>query len=319
MERNLEPSQVAYNLFFHRDRYFDTRLEACFSIEGILAMQTTTLAQIDAAYDKVGAYNQDAVNGFSEQMIYTMLDLVQPTAQTKILDAMAGNGNLTLRLHTYCQQRGIALPEVTMLELSRVQCDFAQVQLAGTPTQVICGDVLTMQDVESAAVLPDATFDRVMIKSGSHEIPLEQQLTLYRSILRVLKPGGLFVNLGFVFDDVEERDQFREITRLKDRLAGLQSAADNRHILTRSELYGRLEQAGFADVRCGRQMPYTIRTIVGVQTYFPQHEWDYAHGELQAQQAKSFALRRKGRIQFYGDTSVMICPGEITVARRPLV
>ncbi len=40
---------------------------------------------------------------------------------------------------------------------------------------------------------------------------LVQQLDLYNNIFRVLKPGGMFINLGFLFDDVEERDQFREL------------------------------------------------------------------------------------------------------------
>jgi hypothetical protein len=42
------------------------------------------------------------------------------------------------------------------------------------------------------------------------------------------------------------------------------------------------------------------------------------HAEFQAQQAKALHLRRKGRIHFQGDSSTMILPGEITLARRPL-
>jgi hypothetical protein len=125
------------------------------------------------------------------------------------------------------------------------------------------------------------------------------------------------VNLGFLFDDATERDEFRVITRFKDSQAGLESAAQKRHFLTRSELYTRLQEAGFVDIHCRMNLQYTIRTLVGVQAYFPQPEWDRMHAELQAQQAKALTLRRKGRIQFYGDTSVMLCPGEITVARRP--
>jgi len=126
----------------------------------------------------------------------------------------------------------------------------------------------------------------------------------------------MFINLGFLFDDIEERNQFQELTRFKDSLAGLQSAVHNRHFLTRDELYTRLQQAGFVDVRCGRHVSYTIRTLVGIQAYFPQHEWEHAYAEMQAQQAKAMILRRAGRISFHGDSSVMICPGEITVARR---
>jgi hypothetical protein len=85
----------------------------------------------------------------------------------------------------------------------------------------------------------------------------------------------------------------------------------------RKDRYTRLQQAGFAEIRCGMHVPYTIRTLVGVQAYFPEHAWDWVHAELQAQQAKARVLRRRGRIHFHGDSSTMICPGEITVAHRP--
>lgn len=280
-------------------------------------MHVVEAPEMEAAYDKVGVYNQDAVNGFSEQTLQAMLDLVDPGTAQSILDAMAGNGNLTLRLYDYCERRGIVPPDVVLLELSRVQCELARRQLAETPARVIWGDILTMADYEHGTFVTAGTFDRVMLKSGSHEIPLAKQLDLYSSIFRVLKPGGLFINLGFLFDDVEERDQFRELTRFKDSLAGLESAVHNRHFLTREELYSRLQQAGFVDIRCGMHVSYTIRMQVAVQAYFPEQRWEYAHAELQAQQAKALLLRRRGRIHFHGDTSVMLCPGEITVARRP--
>ncbi len=272
---------------------------------------------IETAYDRVGAYDQDAINGFSDDVLDALLGFVEPGSATHILDAMAGNGNLTRRLYAYCQRRDLPLPPVTVLELSHVQCDFAKQSLANTPAQVVWGDILTLEDYTRGTVLPRASFDRVMLKSGTHEIPLERQGALYRNILQMLQPGGLFVNLGFVFDDVEERDQFRELTRFKDTLAGLESAAHNRHFLTRTEFYSRLREAGFVDIRCGRYVQYTIRTLVGIQAYFPAHTWDYAHAEMQAQQAKAMVLRRRGRIQFQGDTSVMLCPGEITLASRP--
>ena len=141
---------------------------------------------------------------------------------------------------------------------------------------------------------------------------------MYQSILRVLKPQGLFVNLGFLFDDAEERDQFREIARCQDSLAGMHSAVDNRHFLTRAELYTRLEQAGFVDIRCGLQVHYTIRSRVVTDAYFSGHHQDAMHAEFQAQQAKALHLRRNGRIRFQGDSSTMILPGEVTLARRPL-
>jgi len=274
--------------------------------------------EIATAYDTVGVYDQDAINGFSEHILNTLLDIVNPGQVSHILDAIAGNGNLTQRLYDYCERRGLFPPDVTMLEFSRVQCELAQAQLAETPAQVVWGDILTMEDYAHNAALPDRLFDRVMLKSGNHEIPLHQQLALYTSIFRVLKPRGLFVNLGFLFDDVAERDQFRDIARCKDSLAGMHSAVDNRHFLTRDELYTRLQQAGFVDIRCGMHVHYTIRSRVVTDAYFPAHTSEQMHAEFQAQQAKALHLRRNGRIHFQGESSTMILPGEITMARRPL-
>jgi SAM-dependent methyltransferase len=181
-------------------------------------MNVAALSEIATAYDQVGVYDQDAVNGFSEQTLTTMLDIVNPGQASNILDAMAGNGNLTLRLYDYCERRGLFPPDVVVLEFSHVQCEFAKAQLADAPAKVVWGDILTMEDLEIEAPVPKDFFDRVMIKSGNHEIPLAQQLDLYKQVFQVLKPGGMFINLGFLFDDVEERDQFREFARCKDSL-----------------------------------------------------------------------------------------------------
>ena len=275
-------------------------------------------AAVATAYDTVGVYDQDAINGFSDAILTTLLDLVNPGSVSHILDAMAGNGNLTARLYDYCERRELFPPDVTMLEFSRVQCELATAQLADTPTKVVWGDILTMEDYDTKAILPDRTFDRVILKSGNHEIPLHQQRDLYQSVFRVLKPLGLFVNLGFLFDDVTERDQFRDIARCKDSLAGMQSAVDNRHFLTRDELYTRLQQAGFVDIRCGLPVHYTIHSQIVTDAYFSGHQRDDMHAAFQAQQAKAMHLRRNGRIHFQGDSSTMILPGEITLARRPL-
>ncbi len=39
-------------------------------------MNVAELSHVETAYDKVGLYDQDAINGFSEQMLHAMLDLV---------------------------------------------------------------------------------------------------------------------------------------------------------------------------------------------------------------------------------------------------
>ena len=100
-------------------------------------MHAVALPEIATAYDTVGVYDQDAINGFSDAILNTLVDIVNPGHVSRILDAMGGNGNLTARLYDYCERRGLFPPDVTMLEFSRVQCELAQVQLAETPTKVV--------------------------------------------------------------------------------------------------------------------------------------------------------------------------------------
>ncbi len=235
-------------------------------------MNVLSVPESATDYDRIDQYNQDKINGFSEEMLDRMIDLVNPLQADRILDAMAGNGNLTLRLHNYCKRHGMVMPDVDLLEFSKVQCASARKQLEDLPVKVIWGDILTMEAYESGQTLPDDSFDRVMIKSGNHEIPLEKQTDLYNSIFHVLKPGGLIVNLGLLFDDIEERDQFQELTRFKDHMVGMRSARQNRHLLTRDELYSRLRQIGFVDVQCGMHFHYSIHSLLAVQEYFPENE-----------------------------------------------
>jgi hypothetical protein len=97
----------------------------------------------------------------------------------------------------------------------------------------------------------------------------------------------------------------------------MQQAVQNRHFLTHDELYTRLYQAGFMDVHCGKPCHYVIRSTVVMQAYLPADIREKAHADLQACQAQALLLRRRGRIHFHDDSSTMICPGEITLARRP--
>src|SRR5919198_3549925 len=120
------------------------------------ALNRTAMAlpHLATAYDTVGVHDQDAINGFSDDLLTSLLDIVNPGQASHILDAMAGNGNLTARLYDYCDWRGLVSPDVTMLEFSRVQCELATAQLAATPTNVVWGNILTMEDYAHNTIVP---------------------------------------------------------------------------------------------------------------------------------------------------------------------
>jgi SAM-dependent methyltransferase len=270
-----------------------------------------------AAYDVVGRYQQDEINGFTPALIDRMLDAAKLAGVESVLDAMAGDGNLTQRLYAYCQRRGFAAPRITVLELSPVQSEFARGAVSPLGASVLCGDVLAMRDSSTGYVLPGNVFDRVLIKSGSHEIPIHLQPDLYRSIFRVLKPGGIFVNVGLLFDDPAERDEAREIARVKDRLAGMEAAVRNRHFLMREEFYGFLRDAGFDSVGAEGAIQYNIRSQIVAEQYYPPESRMSSDLEFQAAEVRALTLRKNGRIRFEGTGSVLLFPGEITTARKP--
>lgn len=279
-------------------------------------VQSFDNSESETVFSKTEAY--DTINGFSPDALNCLIDLLDPTPNSKILDAMAGDGNLTCRLYNHCKREDIDLPEVTLLDTSKVQCEIAKAQLAHTPAKVICRDVLTLQSRDGSESISKDFFDKVMLKSATHEIPLENQIELYRNLLNALKPGGMLISLGFVFDDKKERNEYRDIARVKDTLAGFEHVTHYHHFLTREEFYSSLQDAGFTEIQCMMHVPYTIKLALILQQYFPKEKWDHVSAELQMQQARSMMLRRRGRILFHGDTSTMILPGEITIARRPV-
>lgn len=278
---------------------------------------TDPIQNLETPYDLVGRYRQDDVNGFTQELIYRMLDAADLGRATGVLDAMAGDGNLTLRMGEFCRDRQIRFPKTTVLEYSRVQATFAQHHLAPLGADVVWGDVLGMTDLATKRALPEAAYDRVLIKSANHEIPRDRQPELYKSVFKTLRPGGLFVNLGMLFDDVRERDELRQIARVKDGLAGLQAAVVNRYFLTRDEFYTFLAEAGFTDIRPAHRLDYSIRSHVVAEQYFRPEVREKEDLDFQAAQIRAVTLRRNGRLRFEGVSSLMICPGEITLARRP--
>jgi hypothetical protein len=155
-----------------------------------------------------------------------------------------------------------------------------------------------------------------MIKSANHEIPLKDQERLYRNIFSLLKPGGYFVNLGFLFDNLDERDEMRMLARVKDKLAGMKQAEKRRHFLMRDEFYQRLEKVGFVSVQAKTSFNYRNSSKVVADNYFSKSrtaldiEYRTAHEDFHV-------LRKNGLIEFKKDEAISKSPGEITFAVKP--
>ncbi|MCB0336751.1 MAG: class I SAM-dependent methyltransferase [Bdellovibrionales bacterium] len=271
---------------------------------------------LEADYDLVGKYQQDDINGFEQSIIEELFGLGEVHSAQRVLDAMAGDGNLSEALVRFCKAHDYALPQLSMLEYSNVQCDVARARPELSSTQIIWGDILKLCSRATNKPVEKSQYDRVFIKSASHEIPKHEQLTMYSNVFDLLEEGGLFVNLGFLFESSDERDEFREIARSKDTLAGLQSMAENRHFLTRDEFYALLRKAGFESPLKARPLTYLIKSWIVAEHYFAKSERRSLELQFQAAQAMAWHLRKSGKIVFHGERTSMYLPGEITVIQK---
>ena len=279
-------------------------------------MITNTIKKYLADYDAVGDYKQDRINGFQPNLISKMIESSGIESGHQILDAMAGNGNLTAHILHHCKLNEINDVQITTLEFSEVQCDIAKKNIKDKNVNIFWGDILTLKSFETGEKLPLESFDRILLKSAIHEISFKKQEEFYDNLFSLLKPGGKLIILGFVFDNEEERNEFAILTKFKDLKAGMIYAVENRHFSTRKEINYYIDQAGFESHYTEKQFEYTIHSEVVVEEYFKQYDKNIANMELQSEQAKALTLRKHGRIRFQGDQSIMSLPGEIIIAEK---
>ncbi|MBF0199013.1 MAG: class I SAM-dependent methyltransferase [Planctomycetes bacterium] len=265
----------------------------------------------NAGFDVIGQYDQNAINGFNADLLEKMFDYAEIDGGSDVIDAMAGNGNLTQQLFNYCIKKGVELPHVLLYEYSRVQSEIAKTNLANKPVKVITGDILKLKEHSD---VPRNHFDRVLLKSANHEIPQEQQQKLYENIYATLKPGGKFVNLGMVFDNDEERKEVRAFAHVKDTEAGMWQAVENRHFLLEDEFYSDLKNAGFSEVLDAERFQYNIKSEIVAKYYFKSKK---SIAKYHQQALDSRVLRQNFRMVIDGEQHIFMPPGRITVSRKP--
>jgi SAM-dependent methyltransferase len=266
---------------------------------------------MSTAYDTVNpSYDQDAVNGFTEVMLDHFVDLIDPQPGQCILDAMAGNGNLTLRLWAWCQRQGRAMPDVACVDASPVHCAAARTAFlhADLPR---CVTVWTQDICHLADLVRPGSVDTVMLKSGTHEIARECQPSLYDNIRCVLVPGGRFVTLGLLFDDPSHRAYALHLRRLKNCLAGMSTAAtDTTYFPLREEWEAWLREVDLP-IEYQEPIAYQIRSQTLATAYLPPDArpaflalWDALLDQAPA-----------GLVTGRGATRTLRLPGAITIAR----
>ena len=117
-----------------------------------------------------------------------VIELAKVKPGDKVLDVGCGTGNLTLTAKAYVGPAGAvygidAAPE--MIAVARQKAE-----RTGIETTFEVGAIEKIP-------FPDATFDVVISRLVIHHLPLELKRQGFAEILRVLKPGGLFLAADF--------------------------------------------------------------------------------------------------------------------------
>ena len=107
----------------------------------------------------------------------------------------------------------------------------------------------------------NGTFDTVVIKMGVHEIPKEEQLKLFLEMNRILKPEGKLVIWELALDK-ETQNVFRDVIRMKDKLAGFDKLVQNRYFPRHDDLTRLFKKGGFIDVEDYYEFYPRLSTLV---------------------------------------------------------
>ncbi len=262
--------------------------------------QTNTERRV--SYDVFGTYKQDEINGFDQEFIFDFIRRCQIGENDKVLDAMAGDGNLSEKI-------SFLHPEVvlTTTDISSVQCSFAEKKL-GKKSRVICADLLEDK-------LFNEEFDVIVIKSGSHEISLAKQKTLFSQLFKALKPGGRLINLGILFDEAACRDEVFTLNEYRSKLAGIEEDIQNRHFLLRDEFYSILKEVGFDPIQSLKNFHYHIDMGILSREYFANSLEKRVMMNGIVVELKN--LRRK-HLAVLEENFVVRMPGELTEMRKPI-
>ncbi len=71
---------------------------------------------------------------------------------------------------------------------------------------------------------------------------------MYKEVLRILKPKGMYLNWTFVLDNFNQKF-FKDAVRFKDKLAGFEDLVKNRYFMTKKEFSEDIKKAGFSSLK----------------------------------------------------------------------
>ena len=182
--------------------------------------------------------NYEYIHGNQQEDFVQLIKALNPIETDTILDGCGGYMDVSKKiLNRFSDKK----PDIYVLDESSLQLSRAKEKQLVPNNHLIQGDI-------SNIPFPDNKFDKVVVKMGMHEMPLEKQRTAFQECYRVLKPGGKLVIWDLALPDDETQKLFQDIIREKDRLCGFDFLVKNRYFQKYSELVELFNQAKFTNV-----------------------------------------------------------------------
>lgn len=194
----------------------------------------------------------EKIHKIKDEYFDELVDAVDPQNGEIILDGMDGYGSASKRILARAKKLGYIV-EIYTLDESVVQIERARENVPD-----LAPDHIIQADMRESG-FPSEKFDKVVIKMGIHEVPKDEQIKIFKEVLRILKPGGKFVIWELALDK-ENQKLFQDFIRKKDELAGFDQLVKNRYFPRHDELYTLFIDAGFVNVKDHFEIQYQPST-----------------------------------------------------------
>ena len=195
-------------------------------------------------------------------------------APVRVLDLGCGDGILTEALFSL-SGTGMRTPDFTLMDGSAGMLQAARKRLAGLAVSEYCQ--VTFEDI-IAGTFRRPPYDLIVSSFAIHHLVSEQKAALFRSLYKLLVPGGFFLNTDVVLSDYDPYTEWyytlwRRWIAARQRNLGLSedlttiteeaSDKEENHYESLDAQLDALTRAGFANVTCHYR--YGLFAIYGGQ------------------------------------------------------
>lgn len=207
---------------------------------------------------RVVSYEQ--VHNIQKDDWTAFMKAVNPQPGEVILDGMCGYGACAKGIREITTKTDLYFLDESTVQIKRAKENFPEVEDHKFHTEAM----------ENSS-FEDGFFDKVVIKMGLHEVPLEDQPKISNEVYRILKPGGKLILWDIMLND-DTQELFQKVIRKKDELAGFEMLVKERYFFREDQFLNHMKNAKFSKVENFHEMIYEFSSINRLHAEFKSDE-----------------------------------------------